>query len=104
MYREQPNLSMIQEISSDEDFQKNVLEIIKKEFLEEVQLFEKQYQNQQFTEAAKQVHKIKHKVGLLALKEGEKITSTFEKQLIEGNTKLHAQFLEVLYKIHVYLY
>lgn len=104
MKNEQPNLSMIQEISSDQDFQKSILQTIRKEFLEEVKLFEDNFTSQQYENAAIHVHKIKHKVALLGLKQGEQLTDEFEKQLKKGKTQLHKQFLEVLQKIHVYLY
>ena len=40
----------------------------------------------------------------LDLENGLKTATAFEKELKKGNTKLHYNFLEVLDKIHVYLY
>ena len=80
------------------------LEIIKTEFSEEVNLFTKNFIDNNFSEAANNVHKLKHKIGLLGLESGLKVASAFEEGLKKGNTKLHHNFLDVLDKIHVYLY
>jgi HPt (histidine-containing phosphotransfer) domain-containing protein len=102
---EEPNLSVIKEISgNDIDFQNSILEIIKTEFSEEVNLFTKNFIDNNFSEAANNVHKLKHKIGLLGLESGLKVASAFEEGLKKGNTKLHHNFLDVLDKIHVYLY
>lgn len=102
---ENPNLKVIKEIAGDDvDFQNSILDIIKKEFPEEVNLFSKNFNDKNFSEAAGNVHKLKHKIGLLGLENGLKTATAFEKDLKKGITKLHENFLEVLDKIHVYLY
>ena len=102
---EQPNLSVIKEISGDDsEFEQNLLDIIKKEYPEEVELFNKNFKANNFNEASNNVHKIKHKISLLGLEKGFETASKFEIQLKEGNFKLHNNFLEILDKIHVYLY
>ncbi len=102
---EQPNLSLIKEISGiDIDFQNSILEIIKKEFLPEVNLFKENYFAKNFIEASNNVHKIKHKISLLGLEKGLEIASAYEIALKEGDLKLHNNFLEIIDKIHVYLY
>lgn len=102
---EQPNLSVIKEISgNDIDFQNSILEIIKNEFPDEVNIFKNNFNKQNYTEASKNVHKIKHKISLLGLQKDFEIATEFEMNLKEGNTKLHHNFLEILDKIHVYLY
>lgn len=102
---EKPNLSVIKEISgNDIEFEKNLLDIIKKEFPEEVRLFKKNYNEKNYNEASNNVHKIKHKVSLLGMQKGLETASNFETGLKEGDLKLHANFLDVLNKIHVYLY
>jgi HPt (histidine-containing phosphotransfer) domain-containing protein len=100
-----PNLSFIKEIAgNDEAFQNSILEIIKKEFPEEVSLFKTNFLQKKYKEAANDVHKIKHKISLLGLEEGLEIATDFENELIKGEIKLHHNFLEILNKIHVYLY
>lgn len=102
---EKPNLTLIKEIAgSDKIFQKSLLEIIKNEFPEEVYLFHKNISQKKYKEASDNVHKIKHKISLLGLEKGCEIASEFEIELKKGNTELHAKFLEILNKIHVYLY
>lgn len=102
---EKPNLSLIKEISgNDIVFENSILEILKKEFPEEVLLFKENFKKNNFLEASKNVHKIKHKISLLGLEKGLEIASAFEISLKEGDLKLHNNFLEIIDKIHVYLY
>lgn len=102
---EQPNLSLIKEISgNDITFQNSILEIIKKEFPEEVILFKENFKAKNFIEASNNVHKIKHKISLLGLEKGLETATAFEIALKEGDVKLHHNFLEIIDKIHVYLY
>lgn len=102
---EKPNLSLIKEIAgNDIEFQNSILEIIKKEFPEEVDLFKQNFNSKNYIEASNNVHKIKHKISLLGLQKGLEIASEFEIALKEENIQLHNNFLEVLHKIHVYLY
>ena len=102
---ETPNLSFIKEIAgNDEAFQNSILEIIKVEFIQEVNLFNTNFSLKKYKEAANDVHKIRNKIGLLGLERALEETSAFEKELKEGNTTLYQNFLEILNKIHLYLY
>lgn len=102
---EKPNLRVIKEIAgNDIEFQDSILEIIKNEFPEEVNIFAKNFDENNFLEAANNVHKLKHKIGLLGLEKGLETATVFEKDLKKGNTELYHKFLEILDKIHVYLY
>jgi HPt (histidine-containing phosphotransfer) domain-containing protein len=102
---EEPNLSFIKEIAGeDEEFQNNLLAIIKKEFSVEAEMYKVNFVAKNYTEAANDVHKIKHKISLLGLKKGLETASHLESQLKNGETKFHNNFLEILNKIHVYLY
>lgn len=104
-FMELPNLSVINEISgNDKEFQQSILSIIKEEFSEEVKIFTKNYEAKNYKEASNNVHKIKHKISLLNLTKGVEVAADFEKALKEGNIDLYADFLEILNKIHVYLY
>ncbi|MGK0412681.1 MAG: HPt (histidine-containing phosphotransfer) domain-containing protein [Polaribacter sp.] len=80
-----------------------MLDLIKIEFPQEVQLFNHNFKLENYVEASDNVHKIKHKIGLLGMQEGTVTATEFELALKNGNTKLHAVFLEVIDKIHVYL-
>lgn len=102
---EQPSLKVIEEISdNDLDFQNNLIEILKKEFVVEVEQYKKHFESKSFNEAADCVHKLKHKISLLALEQGLITAATFEKELKKGNTELHQKFMGILNKINVYLY
>jgi hypothetical protein len=102
---EQPNLSVIKEIAGEDiDFQNSILEIIKKEFPDEVKLYNESFLSKDYLEASNNVHKIKHKISLLGLTNNLELASEFEDQLKTGEIKLHEKFLEILNKIHVYLY
>ena len=101
---EKPNLSLIKEISgNDIEFENNILEIIKLEFPEEVNLFKTNFEQKNYIEASNNIHKIKHKISLLGLEKGLETASAYEIELKQGNIKLHHNFMEILDKIHVYL-
>lgn len=102
---EQPNILTIKEIADgDIDFQNSILEILKKEFKEEVTIYKRSFSSKNLKEASKNVHKIKHKISLLGLNDDLDLATNHEYQLNSGTTELHNNFLEILNKIHVYLY
>ncbi|MBU3011552.1 Hpt domain-containing protein [Polaribacter vadi] len=102
---ELPNLSVIKEISGDDiEFQNSILGIIKEEFTEEVNLFKQNFKAKKYIETSNNVHKLKHKISLLGLKKGLKTATEYEIALKKDNIELHHNFLEILDKIHVYLY
>ncbi len=102
---EQPNLSLIKEIAdNDADFEKSILDILKKEFPDEVALYKKNYNAKNYTEASDDVHKLKHKISLLGLNEDFKLAADYENELKKEDIGLHNNFVEILDKIHVYLY
>lgn len=102
---EQPSLAVIQEIAdNDLDFQNSIVAILKKEFVEEAALYYKCFEAQNFEETSDIVHKLKHKISLLALHEGVEFAAKHEKELKKGNIDLHQEFAKILEKIDVYLY
>ena len=101
---ETPNLSYIKELSGgDIAFEESLINILKKEFPEEYQLFTKNFDSKNYTEASINVHKIKHKISILGFKKGLELASKFEKDLKKGDVKLYDNFINILNKIHVYL-
>ena len=101
---EKPNLNYIKELSGgDVDFEESILNVLKKEFPIEYTLFNDNFKNGNYIEAANNVHKIKHKISILGLKKGLLLASEFEKSLKNNDIKLHQKFIKVLDKIHVYL-
>ncbi|MEN8703669.1 MAG: Hpt domain-containing protein [Polaribacter sp.] len=101
---EEPNLSFIKEVTGDDDqFQESILTILKKEFPEEKETYLKNISIFNFNAAADDVHKLKHKICLLALSKSCELAAQYEKDLKKGNTEFHQDFVKVLNKIHVYL-
>lgn len=101
---EAPNLNYIKELSGgDKDFEESILTVLKKEFPEEYSLFNENFSKKDYLEAANNVHKIKHKISILGLKDGLELASKFEKDLKKSDTKLYKEYINVLNKIHVYL-
>ena len=102
---EKPNLKLIKEISgNDSDFENNLIQILKKEFKEEVEAYRLNLELKKFDDVHESVHKLKHKISLLGLENGVAIASDFEEQVKKGNTNLKIEFEKVLDKILVYLY
>ena len=101
---ETPNLDYIKELSGgDISFEENILNLLKKEFPEEYSLFNENFNQKKYTEAANNVHKIKHKISILGFKKGFELASNFEKDLQNNDVKLYQDFINLLNKIHVYL-
>ncbi|WP_166385742.1 MULTISPECIES: Hpt domain-containing protein [unclassified Polaribacter] len=101
---EEPNLNYIKELSGgDKEFEESILIVLKNEFPEEFLLFNEDFKNKEYAEAADKVHKLKHKISILGLKKGFELASRFELDLKNNETKLYNDFVNVLNKIHVYL-
>jgi len=101
---ETPNLNYLKELSGgDVAFEESIVVVIKKEFPLEYANFLVNFKNENFIEAANNVHKLKHKIGILGLNKGVEVASSFEAALRKGKTELYEDFIEVLNKIHVYL-
>lgn len=102
---EKPNLEVIKEIAeNDLDFQNSILSILKKEFSQEAEEYENAFRLNNFEETSDIVHKIKHKISLLNLKQGVELAAYHEKELKKGNTDLHTDFKKILNTISAYLY
>jgi HPt (histidine-containing phosphotransfer) domain-containing protein len=99
-----PNLNYIKELSGgDIAFEESIINILKIEFPEELKLFEDNFKNKNYEESANNVHKIKHKVSILGLKNGLEVASAFENDLRKGKIELYPSFIKILNKIDVYL-
>jgi len=101
---ETPNLDYIKELSEgDADFEDSIITVLKKEFPEELALFKKNLESKNYTDAANNVHKIKHKISILGMKKSFEFASHYENNLRKGEIQLSSKFLNILHKIHVYL-
>lgn len=101
---EQPNLSYIREISGgDEAFEKKLLAVVKKELPLEIEEYQGNLKELKLSEAAENVHKLKHKISILGLEKGYQLAIDFEEELNEGNTSLKQQFDEILSSMMVFV-
>lgn len=94
---EQPNLDYIQEISGgDSTFASKLLDVVKLELPQEIELYEENFNNSAFAKAAENVHKLKHKLGILGLVNGYELAIKYEEELRNGNSTLKNQFNDLL--------
>lgn len=102
--KEKPNLDYIKEISGgNEEFEKKFLTIIQTEFPKEKKEYVENLERDSFEEAAKVVHKIKHKLGILGLNSGYKLAVKYEEDLKYGDTKLKEEFNEILKSVEEFI-
>lgn len=94
---ETPNLNYIKEIAGgNEEFEQKFLSIILVEFPKEKREYANFLADKAYLEAAKVVHKIKHKLGILSLTNAYKLAVRYEEELKYGNTQLQTAFDAVL--------
>ncbi len=104
MISEEPNLNYIKELSGgDSEFEHKMLSILKNELPEEINTYQKHYENQDFTQMATIVHKIKHKISILGLEKSYDSVIQYEKELLENNMKGHNDFQGLLIIMSNYL-
>ena len=102
--KELPNLNYIHQLSGgDKTFEQKLIDIIKNEFPREKEMYNYNYNNQNFKLAADNVHKLKHKISILGLGKSYEIAVAFENDLLEGNTNLKNEFESILTTIANYL-
>lgn len=101
---EKPNLNYINELAGDsEDFKNRLISIVKKEFPEEKKEFLKNYNSNNWKLAAENVHKLKHKIGMMGFEQGYQTTMDFEEELIQGHDSLYSKFILILESIDNFL-
>ncbi|WP_299260253.1 Hpt domain-containing protein [uncultured Aquimarina sp.] len=101
---ETPNMNYINELSAgSEEFKQKIITIMKKEFPEEKKEFLTNYNNQVFLKTAENVHKLKHKIGMLGLENGYRVAIDFEDELKQHNSQLFQEFMLILNSIENFL-
>ncbi len=101
---EQPNLSYIEEIAGgNKEFEKKFFDILQLEFPKEKESYDEFVSAQDFEEASKVVHKIKHKLGILSMKEGYQLAIAYENELKAGNLELRQNFDELLETVREFI-
>jgi HPt (histidine-containing phosphotransfer) domain-containing protein len=101
---EEPNLKYIHDLSGGvKGFENKLLDIIKAEFPDEKEIYNKNIGLKNFNEAADNVHKLKHKISIFGLEKSYELAVVHENALREGNDSLQTEFDSVLNKISKYL-
>ncbi|WP_298545052.1 Hpt domain-containing protein [uncultured Aquimarina sp.] len=101
---ETPNLIYIKELAAGSDtFEQKLISIVKREFPEEQKEFLSNYNTKAFDKAAENVHKLKHKIGMLGFETGYQVAIDFEEGLKENNPSLFAEFMLILDAIDNFL-
>ena len=101
---EQPNQSYINSLSGgDEVFKQKLIDVIKKEYPEEKQVYFDNYNAKKFKLAADNVHKLKHKISILGLEKSYEVAVAYEENLLEKNFTLKEEFEAILNNITNYL-
>ena len=94
---EKPNLLYLQELSGgDSVFEEKMLEIVKKELPEEIKSYQNFLIEENYKDAADLVHKIKHKISVLGLKEGYQVAIDYEIELNQQKFNLQSKFEDIL--------
>lgn len=100
----QPNLTYIQELSDgDTSFEQQLLDVIKKEFPLEKEIYFKLLKEKNYSELVQLVHKVKHKFTILGLVAEYEMASDFEEDIKTQNFELQHKFEAVLNTISHFL-
>jgi len=103
-YSEQTNDSYLDEIANgDQEFKQRLIAIIKNEFPSEKEAFITSFNAKNYTKAAEDVHKLKHKINIFSLTNGYNIAIDFENELKQGIFKSYLDFMRVLDNVETYL-
>lgn len=95
--KERPNLNYIKEIASgNTEFEYRFLEIIYQELPRERRAYNSFVSEQDYEEASRVVHKIKHKLGVLNMPLGYELARQYEEALRDGSPALKPEFDRVL--------
>ena len=101
---EQPNLSYINSMSGgDKAFEQKLIEIIQLEFPEEKKIYFSNFNAKDFKQIAENVHKLKHKFGIVGLVESYQVAIDYEDGLLEANLDLKEEFEAILQLIHSFI-
>lgn len=99
-----PNLIYVKALSGgDVVFEEKLLTVIKKEYLEEKKTYYDNLKLKKFPLVAENVHKLKHKIGILGLEKSYELAVDYENNLKEGNSTLKDEFENVLQNITSFL-
>lgn len=90
---EQPNLNYINDLAGDDDaFRAKLITVIKNELPAEIAEYQNNIDNQNYTAAANNVHKLKHKISVMGMEKSYYLAEAFENSLKENNTQQAEEF------------
>lgn len=101
---EQPNLNYIKELSGgDASFEEKLINVVKDELPGEILEYQTNIQNKNYKLAAENVHKLKHKFGIVGLEESYQVAIDYEDGLLEAKLDLKEEFEAILQLIHSFI-
>ena len=99
-----PNLDFIDELSAgDNTFKNKLISIIKAEIPTEIAAYRSSIEMLDYGLAAAHVHKLKHKISILAMTDSYSTTVAYEENLRDGNSKGEELFDEILITISKFI-
>ncbi len=94
---EHPNLTYINQLSAgDQVFKERLIQIVKKELPEEIQWYRKTLESENLANIASCVHKLKHKISILGMRENYKLAEMYEENLKKGIRRGQQKFESIL--------
>ena len=101
---EKPNIKMIRQMSGgDTSFEEKMIEIIKRELPKEIYLYHEHLKNADYLNAAKDVHKLKHKISILGLEKSYKLAVDYEDELKKHKFLRSNSFEDILKSMTDYI-
>jgi len=102
--KETPNIKYIKELAAgSEEFENKLIGIVKREFPLEKEEFLANYHTKAYIEAAENVHKLKHKIGMFGFESGYQLSIDFEEALKKQELSLFPEFITILESIEDFL-
>ena len=102
--KEQPNFSYIHQLSGgDQNFEIKLLEVVKRELPEEIEIYRRNIQKENYIKASENVHKLKHKISILGLEKSYRLAELYEDELREGRNERQAKFEVILQKMLAFI-
>lgn len=95
--QERPTLTQINKISGNNNkFRDRLISIIKTELVLEVSTYQKNLSLEKYIDCAENVHKLKHKIGILGLKKSYEVAVLFEEDLRKSDLKNKNAFNDII--------
>jgi HPt (histidine-containing phosphotransfer) domain-containing protein len=101
---ENPNLDYIEKLAGENtEFKSKIIQILKTEFPEEKQKYQKAIAENDLKQAAQMVHKINHKISILGLEKSFILAKEYESNLNSSSNNLQQDFELILETIATYI-